>query len=127
MFASVQGKACALGDLETFKVTLGQSWTSSTGNNKKMDSQIKHFSKMVQLAATTKLEWQLMNALTRVGAEASVAMRVIKDAEKVFSQKYKLMRSENVHQAILEKRKALEEKAKASKKDGRQAEGGDED
>ena len=87
-----------------------------------MDTQIKNKSKMVQLAATTKLEWQLMNALTRVGAEASVAMRVIKEAEKVSSQKYKMMRSENVHQAILEKRKALEEKAKASKKDGRQAE-----
>ena len=101
-------------------MTLGQSWP--TGNNKKMDSQIKTISKMVQLAATTKLEWQLMNALTRVGAEASVAMRVIKDAEKVYSQKYKLMRSENVHQAILEKRKALEEKAKASNKNGRQAE-----
>ena len=101
-------------------MTLGQSWP--TGNNKNMDFQIKNISKMVQLAATTKLEWQLMDALTRVGAEASVAMRVIKDAEKVYSQKYKLMRSENVHQAILEKRKVLEEKAKASKTYGRQAE-----
>ena len=80
-----------------------------------MDAQLKKVTKMLQLAATTKLEWQFMNALTRVGVEAAVVMRVIRDAEKVYSQKYKLMRQENVHKAILEKRKAIEDKVKASK------------
>ena len=81
-----------------------------------MDAQLKKVTKMLQLAATTKLEWQFMNAFTRVGVEAAVVMRVIRDAEKVYSQKYKLMRQENVHKAILEKRKAIEDKVKASKK-----------
>ena len=98
-----------MADFAVVKGCLGKDWdkTAESDRREKIDT-------MIALAATTKLEWQIMHALCEL-SDIEDAIGKIRNAETKYSSKYKLVKAEHVHHTILKKRDDLFKKHSESK------------